>query len=238
MIAYLPSIQFRSLEVFEASDSALDNCDLKFYVEGYQAGVDEVGIGPLAGPVTAAAVIFRAGDYIKGLADSKVLSSKRRDSLAEEIRSRCLSWSVGWADVAEIDRLNILRASHLAMRRAIDGLDQRPSLVLVDGNKSPNTLLPAIAVVKGDGRVPQISAASILAKVARDTYMMELHRQYPEYGFAAHKGYPTRAHLAALRDNGATLHHRQSFAPVKKILAASAVGQSVRTIPTEVAVLT
>ncbi len=221
MQAHLPSIQFRSLEVFETCDSALDHCPFEFLGAGHQAGVDEVGIGPLAGPVTAAAVIFSPDGGIAGLADSKVLTHKRREVMSEEIKARSLCWSLGWADVAEIDTLNILRASHLAMRRAIAGLQYTPTLVMVDGNKTPNSNLPSIAVVQGDRRIPQISAASILAKVARDEYMCRLHQQYPDYGFAQHKGYPTRQHMQALDANGVTPYHRRSFAPVQKVLSAA-----------------
>ena len=185
---------------------------------GLQAGVDEVGIGPLAGPVYAAAVVLDPARPISGLRDSKRLSSKRRTSLAQEIKRACLSWSLGRASVAEVDRLNVLRASHLAMQRAVDGLSRRPDAVLVDGNKKPPLGYPVSAIVRGDGRVPQISAASILAKVARDQEMVRLNARYPGYGFASHKGYPTKQHVAALNDLGVSAAHRQSFAPVRAVL--------------------
>jgi ribonuclease HII len=183
-----------------------------------QAGVDEVGIGPLAGPVTACAVLLDPNRPIGGLNDSKVLTARRREALSVQIEQCALDFALGWADVAEIDRYNILRASHLAMTRALSGLKIEPVLVLVDGNKTPCLPMACIAVVKGDGRVPQISAASILAKVARDRFMQELDLQYPQYGFAQHKGYPTKSHVTALERYGATPVHRRSFAPVRRAL--------------------
>lgn len=178
------------------------------------AGVDEAGRGPLAGPVTAAAVILDPARPITGLADSKRLSPSKRERLAEEIRDKALAWALGWADVAEIDQINILQASLLAMRRAVSGLCLAPDRALIDGNRCPALLCPSQAIVRGDATVPAISAASILAKVARDAKMRELHERYPLYEFARHKGYPTAAHVAALRRHGPCVEHRQSFAPV------------------------
>ncbi|MBU0499609.1 MAG: ribonuclease HII [Gammaproteobacteria bacterium] len=180
------------------------------------AGVDEAGRGPLVGAVVAAAVILDPERPIAGLADSKKLSEKRREALALEIRCKALAWSLGRADVAEIDRLNILHATMLAMRRAIEGLQPAPGLVLVDGNRVPAGLMMAAeARVGGDASLAAISAASILAKTARDAEMRELDRVYPGYGFAAHKGYPTRQHLEALDRFGITPQHRRSFGPVR-----------------------
>ena len=183
------------------------------------AGVDEAGRGPLAGPVIAAAVILDPAHPIPGLADSKQLSAARRERLAAEIRAHALAWALGRADVAEIDRINILQASLLAMRRAVENLDIAPDQVLVDGKHCPPGLAcPCQALVKGDATVPTISAASILAKVARDAELGELHDRYPGYGFARHKGYPTLAHREALRRLGPCPEHRRSFAPVAAIL--------------------
>jgi ribonuclease HII len=183
------------------------------------AGVDEAGRGPLAGPVIAAAVILDPACPVAGLADSKTLSAARRERLSVLIQEVALAWSLGRAEVEEIDRLNILQASLLAMARAVEGLTLRPQRVLVDGNRSPELgRLPVAAVVGGDARVPAISAASILAKVARDRELEELDRRYPGYGLAAHKGYPTRAHVQALQILGATPIHRRSFAPVRRVL--------------------
>lgn len=186
------------------------------------AGIDEVGIGPLAGPVVAAAVILDPAKPIDALADSKKLTAKKRQLLDSEIRQHSLCWALGWAWVNEIDELNILRASHLAMQRACEQLSAAPVHIWVDGNKLPHFDAPAKAVVQGDRHVPQISAASIIAKVARDNYMCALGEQYPGYGFAQHKGYPTKAHMAALRTLGATEYHRRSFAPVREALAEEA----------------
>ncbi|MGB1139646.1 MAG: ribonuclease HII [Halioglobus sp.] len=183
------------------------------------AGVDEVGRGPLAGDVVAAAVILDPERPIQGLRDSKKLSSARREELALEIRERALAWSVARATVAEIDEINILQASLLAMRRAVESLSPQPDYVLVDGNRLPRWHYPSEPVVKGDDRVPAIAAASILAKVQRDAELVELEASYPGYGFAAHKGYPTKQHLEALVRLGVTPQHRRSFGPVKKILA-------------------
>lgn len=182
------------------------------------AGVDEVGRGPLAGDVVAAAVILDPGQPIDGLRDSKRLSEARRRQLAVLIMERALAWSVARATVAEIDQINILQASLLAMHRAVQGLNPQPGYVLVDGNRLPRWPYASEPVVKGDDRVPAIAAASILAKVQRDGELVALEQQYPGYGFAAHKGYPTPAHLAALQELGVTPVHRRSFAPVRKVL--------------------
>lgn len=183
------------------------------------AGVDEVGRGPLIGAVVTAAVILDPNNPIEGLADSKKLSEKKRLALAAEIKQKALVWALGRAEAEEIDKLNILQASLLAMTRAVEALRIRPQFVLLDGNKIPNDLdIPAQAVVKGDSLVAEISAASILAKVARDQEMEELDRQYPEYAFAQHKGYPTKLHLEKLTALGPLPQHRRSFAPVRKVL--------------------
>jgi len=183
------------------------------------AGVDEVGRGPLIGAVVTAAVILDPAKPIVGLADSKKLSEKRRLQLAEEIREKALCWSLGRAEVAEIDNLNILHATMLAMTRAVQGLHIRPEWTLIDGNRVPVDLVGAAsAVVKGDALVPEISAASILAKVARDAEMQQLHERHPEYNFAAHKGYPTAEHLAAIKKYGILAEHRRSFKPVRDLL--------------------
>ncbi|NPE57862.1 ribonuclease HII [Dickeya dadantii] len=182
------------------------------------AGVDEVGRGPLVGAVVTAAVILDPNRPIAGLADSKTLSEKRRLALYDEIREKALAWSLGRAEPEEIDSLNILHATMLAMQRAVVGLPITPDFVLIDGNRCPSLPMPSQAVVKGDSRVAEISAASILAKVTRDREMEVLDQQFPEYGFAQHKGYPTAYHLEKLATLGATLHHRRSFAPVKRAL--------------------
>lgn len=187
----------------------------------FVAGVDEVGRGPLAGPVVAAAVILDPARPIEGLADSKKLSEKRREVLAEQIRERALAWALGRAEVEEIDRLNILQASLLAMQRAVAALQPQAEFALVDGNRCPELDCPAEAVIKGDDRVAVISAASVIAKVARDHEMIELDQQYPGYGLARHKGYPTKAHIESLQRLGVTRIHRRSFAPVRKIHEAS-----------------
>jgi ribonuclease HII len=183
------------------------------------AGVDEVGRGPLAGDVVTAAVILDPARPIEGLADSKALTEKKRERLFDEICEKAMSWCIARASVAEIDQLNILQASLLAMARAVEGLSIQPEHVLVDGNKLPRWRYSAEAVVKGDSRVGAISAASILAKVTRDREMLELDRKYPGYGLADHKGYPTKVHLQALERLGVTPIHRQSYAPVKARLA-------------------
>jgi ribonuclease HII len=181
-------------------------------------GVDEAGRGPLAGPVSAAAVILDQDRPIAGLADSKKLSERQRDRLAIIIRERALAWSVAYADAGEIDQLNILQATLLAMRRAVLSLPVRPKQVLVDGLYCPSTGISSRAIVKGDSKVAAISAASILAKTARDASMIELHEKYPQYGFADHKGYPTAAHLDALRKHGVSAVHRKSFRPVRELI--------------------
>ena len=173
-----------------------------------------MGRGPLAGPVIAAAVVLRSAGP-DGLTDSKKLTAKRREALADEIRDQALCWGLGRADVDEIDQMNILRASHLAMQRAVASLTVDPEVVLVDGNLLPSFPMPAVAVVKGDDRIPSISAASILAKVARDEEMCLLAQRFPGYGFERHKGYGTAAHLSALERLGPTPIHRRSFAPVR-----------------------
>mgnify|MGYP001205500099 FL=1 len=182
------------------------------------AGVDEVGRGPLAGDVVAAAVIL-AEPPPAGVTDSKLLTPERREALAERIRDEAVSWALGRANVAEIDELNILQASLLAMRRAIEALPVQPTLVLVDGNRLPKWPYEAHAIVKGDLTEPSISAASILAKVQRDAEMLALHEHYPAYGFDRHKGYPTKVHLAALEIAGVSPVHRRSFGPVRRLLA-------------------
>ncbi|MEH6570800.1 MAG: ribonuclease HII [Halioglobus sp.] len=193
------------------------------FIMSYQgfdfAGVDEVGRGPLAGDVVAAAVILDPEKPILGLRDSKKLSEKKRLALAPLIKERALAWSVARASVAEIDEINILQASLLAMHRAVSSLSVQPGYVLVDGNRTPRWHYACEAVVKGDDRVPAIAAASVLAKVQRDGELVALDAVYPHYGFAAHKGYPTARHLQALRQYGATPIHRCSFAPVKNLLA-------------------
>ena len=182
---------------------------------GLVAGVDEAGRGPLAGPVVAAAVILDEAAPIKGLKDSKALGPRRRERLFDEIRAKALCCCIAQASVAEIDEINILQATLLAMRRAVDGLRLRPHEVLVDGNRLPDLALRARAIVKGDAKVQAIAAASILAKVQRDRLCLELHERYPQYGFDGHKGYATTAHLTALRVHGACPEHRRSFAPVR-----------------------
>lgn len=182
------------------------------------AGVDEVGRGPLVGAVVTAAVILDPARPIVGLADSKKLSEKRRNALYEEIIEKALSWSLGRAEPHEIDELNILHATMLAMQRAVAGLSIEPDFVLIDGNRCPKLPMASQAVVKGDSRVAEISAASILAKVTRDREMEVLDAHFPDYGFAQHKGYPTAFHLERLAQLGATEHHRRSFGPVKRVL--------------------
>lgn len=188
--------------------------------EGVIAGVDEVGRGPLAGAVVAAAVILDPGNPIEGLADSKKLTAKRREVLFPLIKERALAWCIARASEAEIDQLNILHASLLAMRRAVLGLQLQPERVLVDGNRCPELPYPCEAIIKGDSLVPAISAASILAKVVRDHEMVAFDEKYPGYGFASHKGYPTAQHMQALQTLGPTPIHRRSFAPVKAVLLA------------------
>ncbi|MDR1854868.1 MAG: ribonuclease HII [Azoarcus sp.] len=182
-------------------------------------GVDEAGRGPLCGPVMAAAVILDPSRPIAGLADSKKLSARAREKLEALIKERALAWSVATATAEEIDRLNILHASMLAMRRAVAALSITPDEVLIDGNRCPDLALPMRAIVGGDALEPAISAASILAKTARDAHMLELDRRYPQFGLARHKGYPTAAHLEAIRRHGVADFYRKSFAPVRDILA-------------------
>jgi len=183
------------------------------------AGVDEVGRGPLVGDVVTAAVILDPSKPIEGLKDSKKLSEKKRQLLDVEIKQKALAWSIGRASPSEIDDINILHATMLAMKRAVDGLAIVPQHVLVDGNRLPEWAYSAEAVVKGDALHAEISAASIIAKVARDNDMLELDKQYPQFGFASHKGYPTKAHFAAIDEHGVLTCHRQSFGPVKRWLA-------------------
>ncbi|MDD2662433.1 MAG: ribonuclease HII [Dechloromonas sp.] len=186
---------------------------------GLVCGVDEAGRGPLAGPVVAAAVILDPARPIPGLNDSKKLSEKKRAALAPLIRERALAWAVAEASVEEIDRLNILHATMLAMQRAVAALAVRPVSALIDGNRCPPLDIPAEAVVQGDGKIASIAAASILAKTVRDAGMLELHERYPQYGFDRHMGYPTAAHCAALAEHGASPAHRRSFGPVARQLA-------------------
>ncbi len=181
-------------------------------------GVDEAGRGPLAGPVFAAAVILDPARPIAGLRDSQKLSEARRDALAEIIRLDALAWSIACCSAAEIDELNILHATMLAMRRAIEGLSIQPTLALIDGNRCPVVAVRSEAIVKGDDKVAEISAASILAKTARDAVLQCMHQQYPDYAFDRHKGYPTALHLERLRLHGATPEHRRSYAPVRAVL--------------------
>ena len=188
----------------------------------FVAGVDEVGRGPLAGPVVAAAVILDPNQPIEGLMDSKKITEKRREVLAEEIKEKAIAWAISRVDVDEIDRINILQASLRAMTMAVTELEQQPDFVMIDGNRIPKDLsISAEAVVKGDDRVTCISAASIIAKVARDNEMVEMDNIYPGYGLAKHKGYPTKAHIDALQNLGVTEIHRRTFGPVKKLLALS-----------------
>jgi ribonuclease HII len=191
---------------------------LSFDVNGLVAGVDEAGRGPLAGPVVAAAVILDDTKRIRGLNDSKVLTPLVRERLFDEIRAKALCCSIAEASVEEIDEINILQATLLAMRRAVEGLRLKPAKVLVDGNQLPRLMIHAEAIIGGDATVKSISAASILAKVHRDRLCLELHERHPQYGFDAHKGYSTPQHLAALKEHGACAIHRRSFAPVREAL--------------------
>ncbi|MFV9669244.1 ribonuclease HII [Pantoea sp. Ep11b] len=192
--------------------------DFIYPVASLIAGVDEVGRGPLVGAVVTAAVILDPANPITGLADSKKLSEKRRLALYDEIKEKALAWCLGRAEPEEIDQLNILHATMLAMQRAVAGLPIQPDYVLIDGNRCPALPMPSQAVVKGDSLVAEISAASIIAKVSRDREMAELDRLFPAYGFAQHKGYPTALHMEKLTQHGATPHHRRSFAPVRNAL--------------------
>jgi ribonuclease HII len=198
--------------------STPEQLGLSFDVLGLIAGVDEAGRGPLAGPVVAAAVILDELNPIKGLNDSKKLTPATRERLFDEIRAKALCCAIAEATVEEIDTLNILQATMLAMRRAVEGLRLKPAKVLVDGNRLPVLKIAAEAIIQGDAKVKAISAASILAKVHRDRLCLALHEQHPQYGFDGHKGYPTPEHLAALRAHGACVFHRRSFAPVREVL--------------------
>lgn len=182
-------------------------------------GIDEAGRGPFCGPVSAAAVILDPTKPIAGLTDSKKLSAKKREALAEEIKAKALAWHIAFASVEEIDALNILKATMLAMTRAVEGLSRQPTQAVVDGNKCPPLNIPCRAIIKGDLLVPEISAASILAKTARDAVMLQLHAQYPAYGLDQHMGYGTAQHIAALKLHGPSPIHRKSFAPIAELLA-------------------
>jgi ribonuclease HII len=196
--------------------SAPEQLALVWGVRGLLAGVDEAGRGPLAGPVVAAAVVLDDTKPIAGLADSKALTARARQRLHDEICAKALCVEVAWASPQEIDEVNILQATLRAMSRAVQNLRLTPAWVLVDGNRLPALSVPAKAIVKGDALVPAISAASIVAKVRRDAWCLEVHEQYPQYGFATHKGYPTAEHLQALRRHGPSPVHRRSFAPVRQ----------------------
>jgi ribonuclease HII len=194
-------------------------------VEGMLAGVDEAGRGPLVGNVVAAAVILDPGNPVDGLNDSKKLSASRREQLAEQVRDRAIAWSVVSIDSEQIDRINILQATMLAMQQAVEQLTVPPQHVFIDGNRCPQINVPATAIVRGDSRVAEISAASILAKVERDAQMMVLHQTYPQYGFDRHKGYPTKAHFEALAEHGPCPEHRTSYKPVRECLAMRCEGR-------------
>jgi ribonuclease HII len=191
---------------------------LDFTPSGLIAGVDEVGRGPLVGDVVAAAVILNPNKPIDGLTDSKKLSEKRREQLAAEIKERALAWCIASASPAEIDEINVLHASMLAMQRAVEGLNVQPDHVKVDGNRCPPLSISVEAIVKGDAKVPEIGAASIIAKVHRDQQMIDLDKAYPQYGFAKHKGYPTAEHMKLLQQYGVLPQYRRSFGPVKRLL--------------------
>ena len=208
----------RSSKYSKAEQADTKQAALVWHLPGLVAGVDEAGRGPLAGPVVAAAVILDELNPIKGLADSKILTALRREKLFDEIRAKALCFSIAEASVEEIEQLNILQATLLAMRRAVEGLRLKPNKVLVDGNRLPALDMLAEAIVKGDATVPAISAASILAKVHRDRWCAEYDQQFPQYGFAKHKGYGTAEHLAALRAHGACPQHRKTFRPVTEVL--------------------
>ncbi|NMM15283.1 MAG: ribonuclease HII [Rhodoferax sp.] len=208
----------RSSKYSKAEQADTKQAALVWHLPGLVAGVDEAGRGPLAGPVVAAAVILDELNPIKGLADSKILTALRREKLFDEIRAKALCFSIAEASVEEIEQLNILQATLLAMRRAVEGLRLKPNKVLVDGNRLPVLDMLAEAIVKGDATVPAISAASILAKVHRDRWCAEYDQQFPQYGFAKHKGYGTAEHLAALRAHGACPQHRKTFRPVTEVL--------------------
>jgi ribonuclease HII len=206
----------------------MKNIELVFfdYDSELICGVDEAGRGPLAGPVFAAAVILDPAKPIEGLRDSKKLTEARRDLLAVQIKSRALAWSIAQCSEDEIDTLNILQASMLAMRRAIEGLAMSPTLALIDGNRCPVIPMRSEAIIKGDDKVPSISAASILAKTARDAALVKLHMRYPAYGFDQHKGYPTELHLERLRMHGVSPVHRKSYAPVRMLLQDSVTAET------------
>lgn len=187
-------------------------------IKGLLAGVDEAGRGPLVGNVVAAAVILNSDDPIEGLADSKKLTEKRREQLAIEIKHRSRAWSIVSVSPEEIDQINILQATMLAMKQAVEQLEVVPDHVFIDGNRCPELSYPATAIIKGDDKVAEISAASIIAKVARDEQMRLLHNEFPQYGFDRHKGYPTKAHMKALAEHGPCPQHRRSYAPVKRCL--------------------
>ncbi len=208
LMPYLDCLKVKKLIDY----SYINNLDLV-------AGVDEVGRGPLAGPVVAAAVILNPGNVINGLKDSKKLSHKKRMLLSDEIKSKSFAWSLGRAEVEEIDQINILQASLLAMKRAVEGLERKPKMVVVDGNFKPELNYETIAIVKGDSLIQAISAASIIAKVSRDNEMVSFDEKYPNYGFSSHKGYPTKQHIEALAKLGITKIHRRSFAPVAKYIS-------------------
>ena len=196
----------------------MDDIEIDLTPYRYIAGADEAGRGPLVGTVVAGAVILDKNNPIEGLNDSKKLSAKKREQLSAEIKQKALAWSVVSVDADEIDRINILQASLLAMKRAIESLSTAPDIALIDGNKCPQLSCRVEAIVKGDSRVAAISAASILAKVERDRQMFELHEQYPQYEFDRHKGYPTKVHMELLKKHGPCPEHRKSFSPVKKLL--------------------
>lgn len=201
--------------------SEQESFSLAFYDDNTViCGADEAGRGPLAGPVFAAAVILDPLHPIDGLKDSKKLSETKREKLAEEIKQHALAWAIAQCSVEEIDSINILQASMLAMKRAIESLKVTPELALIDGNRCPKLMIASEAIVKGDDKVPAISAASILAKTARDADLLKLHQQYPQYAFDQHKGYPTALHLARLREFGVSPVHRKSYGPVKALLNA------------------
>lgn len=212
----------KTVKVQRTRQASMQQVALQWGASGLIAGVDEAGRGPLAGPVVAAAVILDNLHPVAGLADSKQLTAKRREQLFDEIRAKALCFAVAQASVEEIDRLNILQATLLAMRRAVEGLRLAPKLVLVDGNRLPVLPMRCEAIVKGDALVASISAASILAKVTRDRWCDSCDATYPGYGFAQHKGYGTAQHLANLHEHGPCTEHRQSFAPVRQALARGA----------------
>lgn len=215
----MPSSKYSKAKQAALHETAMQQAALLWDIPGLVAGVDEAGRGPLAGPVVAAAVILDDLHPIKGLADSKKLTATRRDALFDEIRAKALCCSIATASVEEIDQLNILQATLLAMRRAVEGLRLKPVRVLVDGNRLPVLRIQAEAIVKGDSLVPAISAASILAKVHRDRLCADMDQLYPHYGFARHKGYGTASHLTALQEHGACEQHRKTFRPVADVLS-------------------